>query len=343
VLERAGGSALDVTLLRTLAASDRSELDATVDVGDLLDLTSGGRAALAGTVSVLDLVAASAFAADGTHALDVPVLWSVPHFSEGAAGLQVVEAPRLACGGPGATAETAQLELTAEPVLHVGTVGGLAGDDVVARLDVRLAGATGRLSSVTCGDATPTRPEAVDVDVTRRLSEARLAIPLQLHGELAAAEVGVDPGLFGSPPVLGQPTVTLDLTVEAGVDLSGTVGAHPATYAVPHHTYAEPEPVGDTSVAALPLAQVTTSDVTGTVTLGATTLDVVPLLGSGGIDLSGLLASVNSQVVDAAVNPFITRINEVLTPTADLLGVRLNGVDLYGVPRPACAAPSLRG
>ena len=179
--------------------------------------------------------------------------------------------------------------------------------------------------------------------VTRRLSEGRLSIPLRLRGELKAADLGIDLGPFGLPIVIGQPKVTLDLTIEAGVDLYGTTATHAATYAVPNHTYAEPEPVGDSSVAALPAAQVGLSDVSGSVTFNSVTLDIGQLLDSGGVNLSALLAAVNSQVVDSAVNPFIAEINAVLTPTADLLGLHLNGADLYGVPRPACSNPSLRG
>ncbi len=343
VLEREGGSVADVWLLRTLAASAQAELDATVDVADLLSVSSSGGAVLASTVSVLDLVAASAFAADGTHALSVPVLWSVPRFSAGATSLDVIEAPRQACGDIGVTAETAQLAFTAEPVLHVGTIAGLTGDDVAARLDVQLAGATGRLTSVTCGDATPTSPEAVTVDVTRRLSRASLSIPLHVHGDLKAVDLGLDLGPFGLPIVIGQPKVRLDLTVQAGVEVMGNTGTHAPTYAVPNHTYAEPEPVGDASAAALPMAQVTASDVTGTVTFNSVTMDVSQLLEHGAINLAAVLAAVNSQVIGTAVNPFIAQINAVLTPTAGLLGLHVNGVDLHGVPRPACSTPGLRG
>ena len=93
---------------------------------------------------MLDLVAASAFAADGTHALSVPVLWSVPRFSSGATSLEVIEAPRQACGDVGVDGRPRPSSaFTAEPILHVGTVAGLAGDDVPARLDVLLAGRHG--------------------------------------------------------------------------------------------------------------------------------------------------------------------------------------------------------
>ena len=116
--------------------------------------------------------------------------------------------------------------------------------------------------------------------------------------------------------MIGQPKVSLDLTVQAGVDVVGNTATHAATYAVPNHTYAEPEPVGDATAAALPAATVTSSDVTGTVTFNSVTLDITQLLNNGLVDVSAILAAVNSQVVGAAINPFIAQINEVLTPTA---------------------------
>ena len=91
----------------------------------------GGALRWPSTVSVLDLVAASAFAADGTHAL------SVPGAVVGAALLRRRDQPRRDRGALGRRAATSvsrrrrrSSRFTAEPVLHVGTVGGLAGDDV---------------------------------------------------------------------------------------------------------------------------------------------------------------------------------------------------------------------
>ena len=233
VLEREGGTAADVALLRTLAASAQTEAYATVDLADLVTVSSGGGAVLSSTISVLDLVAGSAFAADGTHALGVPVLWSVPAVlvrgdqpggRRGApAGLRGHGNHRL--DGP------ARAHRRAGPPRGHGRRAGRRRRDRAARRTPGRRDRPPRRGGLRRRDRDGARvgdgrrhPRAVPRD---------LSVPLHLHGELKAADLGIDLGLFGISIVIGQPKVTLDLTIDAGVSTIGAPGTQTATYAVP--------------------------------------------------------------------------------------------------------------
>lgn len=347
VLDAEGGSSADVTLLRDLAGSAASELDAAVDVADLLTLSSGSTAVLASQVWVLDLVAAAAFASDGTHALSVPILWSVPKFSSGPVSLEIIERPQQACGevGPATTAATAQLEFLAQPKLNVPTIAGLAGSAVGVSLDVRLAGADGVLTGLECGDGTVASPEGTTASVTRQLDTVALSIPIQLSGEIKASDLGLNPALFGLLSFLSGTKATVSFTVQAGTTAVSAASSQPGvTYWVPTpHDYSDPEQVGGTDPLALPSVTLDASDFSGTVTVGAVTRNLASLNLVTDINLSAVISELNTKVVSSAINPFIANVNDVLTPTSDLLGLSLNGADLYGVPSPSCDNPALRG
>lgn len=350
VLAREGGSAADVSLLQTLAASGKSELDGRVDVGDLITVTSDSSAVLGTEIAVLDLVAAGAFASDGAHALDVPVMWSVPKFSSGATSLQVIERPARTCGKPGSAepAKTAQLKFDAEPILHVGNVAGLTGNDPVVQMHVSLAGATADLAAVECGEGTLDSPEAITVDATRSLSTASLTIPITLTGSKSPTEVGLDLSAFGLSVAqilaLGPSArATFDLQLSLSSSVTGPAGTSSATYQVPYRTYADPEPINDSDPVLVPYPTVTASSFSGTVTFGAQTRDIATLVSQGDINLTPVITALNTSVLQAGVVPFIDKVNEILTPTAKLLGLHVAGADLYGWSRPSCDVPALRG
>jgi uncharacterized membrane protein len=334
VLEREGGDAADVDLLNTLATSVSSGQQ--VDISELLNVSAGSSAALAGNLNVLDLVSAAAFVSNGENLLDIPVLWNVPHLSSGVTGLKLIERPQLGCGRVGeASASTAQLKLSASLPLHLPQIAGLTAADVTVGLNVDLAGAEGLLTAVTCGEGTAASPESMAVRVSRALvSTLEVTAPVQLNGTIKLSVLGY-----------GLVNVTLDLLVDAGVGTTYPAlasGVAPSTlYAVPPRTYSDPEVVGTPGSPAIPSVGLTTSDVTGSASIVVLGIPLtIPL---ANVDLSSVLAAFQTKVIDASITPFITDVNDLLVPLTDLLGINIAGADLYGVPRPTCDSPALRG
>ena len=340
VLEREGGSAADVTLLRQIAAKVG---DLQVDLADVLSMSSGGSAGLGAAINVLDLVAATAFAANGENALATEVIWNEPFISNGVVELRVIERPQLACGRKGdARAETAQVRLGATLPLHVPTILGLAASSTGIVLDAELAGASGTLADIRCGT-----PQGVSVLVKRDLVSLSLSVPIRLNGtmKLRLSDLGLNLGLLdllGTGLGLNSLVeVSVDVQVDAGVstyragDTSGTL----ADYDVPPHDWTDAEQVGDAVDAAVPSVSLTNTDVSGAASV------TLPLLGKLDVALPrlGLVPQLTSKLIEPAINPLIANVNSLLTPTADLLGLSLGGADLFGVPFPQCAQPSLVG
>ncbi len=350
-LERESGQAADVALLRTIAASVNSSTFISID--DIFALTSGGAAALETKLNVLDLVAASAFVANGENAFDVPVFWNVPQFSNGAAGLKIIQKAQMGCGKINeARAETAQVELFARPKLNVPTIAGLAGASVGVDLSVALASAQALLTGVTCGEGTLASPESIDAHVTRSLvSSVNLNIPIHLTGTIRANKVILNGLPFGLGNLvggllnvlLGNNNATLDITIQAGVQASTAPVETDATYAVPPHNYADPERVTGAPSMVVPTVTITNADITGTIRYNNTTVDITNVLGLAQVTLAPILDDLVQKNVVRGINEFVDEVNEYLVSTVELLGVSVAGADLYGVYRPVCNSPSLGG
>uniref|UniRef100_UPI0035661541 pilus assembly protein TadG-related protein n=1 Tax=Nocardioides sp. TaxID=35761 RepID=UPI0035661541 len=198
VLTSQGGSAAAVSVLQTLATTVDGSL--LIDMDEVIDLSTGSSAALATSMNVLDLVAGAAFVANGNSFLNVPVMWNVPQFSNGSLNMQIIEGPQMACGKVGsAQVETAQVRFQAAPTLNVPSIAGLNGSAVPVLLDVSLAGASGLLTGITCGEATAASPESLKVNVSRQLSSVNLSVPIRLTGSIKALDVLLPAGfsLFG--------------------------------------------------------------------------------------------------------------------------------------------------
>ncbi|MDQ4054682.1 MAG: hypothetical protein M3237_18575 [Actinomycetota bacterium] len=351
VLERESGQAADVTLLKTIAAAVNTTT--VINIADMLTVSGGGAAALDTKLNVLDLVAGSAFVANGENAFDVPVFWKVPQFSSGSAGLTIIQKPQLGCGKVGeASAQTAQVTLFARPTLNIPTIAGLAGPGVPVDFEVELASADGLLTGVTCGAGTLASPESIDVHVRRALvSNVNLSIPIQLSGQISAAGTilhGLPFGLgdtLGSVLrlLLGNDKATINIMIQAGVSASSQPTEEDATYAVPPHDYTDPERVDELPSLTVPDVTIDNVDFSGTITYNNRTLDVSSLLASGDITLNAVINDLVSKNVLTGVNEFIAEVNAYLIPTLELLGASTAGADLYGVYRPACNNPSLGG
>ncbi len=176
-LQKTGGDTADIALLNQLANVNLGALP-HIKLSDVLDLEPGNNSALATGVNLLDLVATSAFVANGTNALSVPSLdiKAVPGVLNVTSSLKIIEAPHTECTTN--PVKTSQIDLD----LHV-TVANL---DVlifaaVTTVDLKLQVGTGYATRTNafCGN-----PEGLDVSLATALAELSLSptISLKLLG-----------------------------------------------------------------------------------------------------------------------------------------------------------------
>jgi uncharacterized membrane protein len=274
VLASDGGEAADVALLNTLASANFSSLS-HIALGDLFAIETGSGAALASSINLFDLVAASAFLANGTNALAVPsVTAGVPGVAGVTASLHVIQAPILKCGHVGASQPTSQITLDATFTLANTNILGLtASSKVFVHVDV--AEATGTLTKIVCG-----MPEGIDVSVASSLSQlgASLATDLKLLG---VAMVHVDGGVGTTAP---GATNTVQIRI-------------------PPNAYDEPVSSGSGVV----LPTMVLDD------LHATVLAVLPLGVTVSGVLSGVLSSIVTPTVNPLITNFNNQITGPLS------------------------------
>ncbi|MGO4258314.1 hypothetical protein [Marmoricola sp. RAF53] len=176
-LQKSGGNAANVALLNQLATANLGALP-HVKLGDLLNLQSGNNAALGTNLNLLDLVATSAFVANGNNALAIPNLGlnAIPGVLNVTGSLKIVEKPHHTCTSD--LVNTSQIDLQ----LHV-TVADL--DLLLFRavttvdLSLQVGTGTARRTNAFCGN-----PSGIDVSVGSGLAQLSLSpnIVLKLLG-----------------------------------------------------------------------------------------------------------------------------------------------------------------
>jgi uncharacterized membrane protein len=349
VLSSEGGEAADVTLLRQLSTSVMTSL--TVDMSQVIDLTSGGSSALSTSFNVLDLVAGAGFVANGTNLLTLSTLWNFPQFSSGATSLQIIEGPQGGCGTVNrARASTAQIKMTATPNLNIPTIAGLSNPEgkVPVSFVADLASATGTLTAVTCGAGTAVSPESFSVAIARSLSTLKLTISIHLTGDISASTIVKSPLPWGLSSLLNGSKATVDLTVDAGASVTLGAASTTGVYAVPPHNYTDAEHVGGSTGISLPGVTITNAEFSGTIALKnllgvAVVKNLTSLNLSSDVTLQPIIDDLVQKNVVPGINDFISNINNVINPLTQLFGIQTAGVDLFGLPRPSCNDPVLRG
>lgn len=173
--------AATLSALRALDTELTGTFSADITLGQLLKLSSPGDASAANAyINVLDLVSGGAEIANGQHFLSapglgvtIPATTLVPQLKtlgfinpqpDGVSvGIAAIQAPQTGYGGVGTTVSTAQLAVTATATvtaqIKVSVVGilGLQLANVTLSVPVTfgLAGATGIITSISCGAGTP--------------------------------------------------------------------------------------------------------------------------------------------------------------------------------------------
>jgi uncharacterized membrane protein len=324
VLQQHGDTA-DATVLQVL--STHLGVVGDVNLGHVLAIAGGGDSAAAASVKALDLVAGTAFVANGSNGLALPATTlNALGLASATASLHLIEGPRVGCGKINAgTASTSQVGLTVSG--KVSTLPTLLGTLTTTApsptsLSLSVASATGTLSKVVCGAASSVSPEGMDVAVATGLASATLSLPVHVAGTINVAGIGL---------------VNLNVDVTSTVALNSPGTNQTASVRVPttNPTYDVPTSVGSGQLKLSGLAVTsTTSNLTATV-LG---LPVAPSA------LAATLSSIVSAVQLQIVAPTTTTMDaNLVVPLTSWLGLKVAGADVFGIPRPDCTSPQLVG
>lgn len=340
------GDAANAAILNSIAAHVGSL--PPISIAGLIAASSGYGAAEAATINVLDLVAGSAFIANGS-ALSIPNL-AVNLGLTGTsltASASLIQSPQPACGKVDvASTSTSQANLAITgtlasipslPTSLLGLSAAVAADSTKIKVD--LAKATGTLKAIVCGAGTVASPEGIDVLVGSQLGVVTsLDQTISVSGSLTGS--GILGGLLGG--LLGS---ILRVNVSGSVRLQTSTSQpqenRTATIRIPNSptSYSIPVSTGSGSIG-LETANIT---VTSSLTLTASGLLGIPITLNAS-QITALTSGIVSGLTSNIVGPLVSSINSTLvTPLTELLGVDIAGADVYGVPRPLCSNPSLAG
>ncbi|MBF4160459.1 hypothetical protein ISG29_02080 [Nocardioides sp. CBS4Y-1] len=340
------GDTVSANLLNQAAVS--AVAAATVDLGDLLGLTTANDAVLSTRVNVLDLLVGSAFLADGDHLVGIPNLQAgLSSVGVTNTDLSIIERPAVACADD--EAQTAQVRLSSDaklslsvPIVKTGVIDlSLTGDDgkpnneVAMHLAAELGGARARLDDVACD------PDRFDATVTTDLTSLALTGRLRVSGS-----VKVDLTLAGV--TLTGVNVPVSFAVDLSALTSSPAGAtHAVSYAVPPQVYGTPISTGSSpALPYLSYVRDTASTTIGPVTvkiLGINTVVPTDVLTAAVNPLLASALTAISGAVNPIVNPLVEKLNSTVGQLADGLGVTIAGADFQGLSAPQCNAPRLRG
>lgn len=288
-------------------------------LGDILALGTGGVDGLTADVNVLDLFGAAVIAANGDHAIQAGL--------QGVGSISIIEPPKVACGGRGTQASSAQIRVNINTSLPATPVLGLVNSTAI-----NLILAVGRATATINGDLT-CLPDTVPFTV----STGAVAIEPPAAGKFGqillritlAKFLGYIPGLGLilrlALQALGLSTVALDARVD------GNVGAKTES-----RTVVYPDPP-----AAPPSVVFPENGVEETLTLTGTGLQINQADSGAVIGLLGaLLNPTLTALTSGLLVPVVNSLNGILTPMLnlllDFLGVGLGVAEVDMLGRPVC-------
>ncbi len=300
-LRRQGGSAAQVALLESLAA----EVDGfNFRAGEILGLDTEGTAGLDAALNLYDLVTASAAAATGEHAIEIPQLGvNLGPVANVQSSLSVIEPLKQGCGRKnnlGSSASSTQVSLELSTAAADVTVPGLLKTNVSLAGTVSVASAEGRLTDVRC------EPLGVTVSVTDGLVNVDLTLQVTVSLKVLFLVI---PVASGPITIKGSKSTTGDAVIEiVGDDYDTGVRVGNGSSGLPNLTV----------------------DTNGFKLIGA------PV----GVALAPILDSLTAGLV----NPLVQSLDTALVaPLLNSLGLDLSGVDVRARPTPKCGEPALVG
>ncbi|SFH78857.1 pilus assembly protein TadG-related protein [Nocardioides psychrotolerans] len=304
---------------------------ATVGVGTLINVDQGNGAAAAASLNALDLLYGAATVSNGQSFVEVPSLGINLPLASLTGSVRVGQAAKAGCGRvPTATATTQQVSANLN-----GSIASLPGVTAVGltvsstsvtitNLSVTAANATGTLTAATCGTPDVAKPDVMSVLATPGLVTITGNLSVRL-----GAQMQLPLGLLGAMVL-----VDLDIVIPATLNASSSAAGTTVNMQFPTlGSYSAAYPAGSAGVGLSP----------GAVTLSRSTTTVTATLLGIPLALGGSLAT----VLDAAMtitSSLTTQLNSALVlPLMATLGVRIASADVFGLPRPLCSEPALRG
>lgn len=328
-------------------------MNATIQLGRLLGISSGSGAVVGATYNLLDLVAGSMFLVNGENLIFSSLGASLPGvINLGIQQLKVIQGPRQYCGRPGTQQTTARPTDTQQLGLHVDAsfgnaltsiqIPGVAGliDSPLSLtvhqpnwvgLDIGLAPTTSTLTKLDCATRNSAQFTVQNGLVTIKITtpiRTSLRARVKLLGLLSLADVQVD--------------VNIDVTASLTIGRNGTSGY---TIEVPPQAYDTFYP---TTTAKVTIDSVTMPSYAN---VSAHTVLLNGLLG-GGVSLS---TTERNSFAAAAVNGALgsyfdlaspnSLVNQLVNPVLGLAGAELAGsrISLNSTPGMQCGTPKLQG
>ena len=298
-----------------------ASLTGTVKLGDFITVASGTEAAAASaSLDVLQLLTASAFVMEknGGHAVSIPTATvSVPGVASLTASATVIEPAKIAFGPVGTSVSTAQVRLSVNPVINIGTASsttacnltlsnllGLVGCVLYLLgmpigvtisgslpLDLTAAGATGTLSAINC--ATP----SITVSSTTQAVNLNAAANLNLNVTLAGSNI------------LNAAQVNIAAGVKTAAGNYSTTFNSPSEFG-PSHA----KSVGSSALGLNGLLSVTNANVS---------------VLNGTLSTGGVTSALIGGLVTPVLNTLLTNLdNALVVPLAKVLGVKFGGADI---------------
>lgn len=299
-----GSSSANLTLLNSLASAGYSSVThASFTLDQLFDLSAGNGSVTSTTLNLYDLVAATAFVANGTNFLAVPSFNAIGGVVTG--NLKVIEKPIVACGPVGTTVDTSQIDLQLSVKLPSTSILGLATTDSTLTIAAQVGQATGTLTGIMCKSGFPT---GIDVGVTSALSRLSTSLHVDVNtlANLLAAYTNT-----GSGGTVSGSSSSVSIRVP-----SDSYGVPKETGATPSETQVANITTGNLTVLGLPIG-LTDSLVVSAINSNVIAAQVNPLL----VNLNG----------------------SVITPLTQALGIRLGGADVTLPEAPTCGQVELAG
>lgn len=339
------GKVAEAAVLQSAATSAVATF--TIDLGDLIGLTTASDAVLEARFNALDLLVGAAFLANGDHLAGLPNLQAeLPSVGVTNTELTIIERPQRACDDD--EAQTAQVRFTSDislsldnsPLINTRTirlrmvdpVTGNPDNDPDLALNAYVAGARASLVSVTCD------PDVFTASVSTDLTTIRLTGSIHVRGE-AEATITV-----GGLPVEVQIPVRFDVTLLA--DGSRPASSTPTTvvFDVPPRAYGDrvPAPAGDTVLPALTVQMDPATLQTGPLSVGGVPISTSVLDAAVAPLVANVPTLINGKVAPLTT-PLVAKINSVLLAVTKGAGISLAGADFAGLDHPLCSAPRLRG
>lgn len=344
-------SSTAINTLNTLAIN--ASATATVQLAKVLAADLGSGSLLGATVNALDLVGGSVSVLNGTNVANVYLGATLPSLTSAGLTVKLTQGPHQYCGRPGTASTVGVPRDTEQLLVRVGgqlapttldflppAIDGLLSSVVGARItaenyatfDLSVAGTSSRLMSVRCGS-----PQGAVLGVENGLATLKVSTPLraEVHAKLPVLSV------------LGLSLVDAVIRINAGVDVTATVGANSrtdVTVTVPPQSFDTAYPTGSGGVSITSVTR----------TYGNVNANVELLGGLLGASIS-LSNAQQTQILDTVLGSGMTALfsptaphsltRTVIDPLLGLVGARVGGSDviLDSVPALTCNRPRLVG